>query len=135
MSNSENSQNTAAGQAPAEAENLAPAEADTLAPASADAEVSDVPREDSSDAEGATSTVSHPPADAEGATSTVSDPPSMDPETQSGVVIDIPLEATRAIYVFNARVANAKEGLPTARCDVFVKSQGADDILREKPRR
>ena len=129
MSNSEKSQNTAAGQAPAEAENLAPAEADNLAPASADAEVSDVPREESSDAEGATSTVSHPPADAKGATSTVSDPPSMDMETQSGVVIDMPLEATRAIYVFNARVASAKEGFPTARCDVFVKSQGADDIL------
>ena len=53
---------------------------------------------------------------------------------QTDVTVDIPLEATRAIYVFNARVANAREGYPTARCDLFVKSQGADIFLASRAR-
>lgn len=115
MSNSHNSENSAARQASADAENLAPAEAENLASAkaenpapecSAESAVLDVPREEIPGVGGATPTV-----------------------LQTDVTVDIPLEATRAIYVFNARVANAREGYPTARCDLFVKSQGADIFL------
>ena len=115
MSNSHNSENSAARQASADAENLAPAEAENLASAkaenpapecSAESAELDVPREEIPGVGGATPTV-----------------------LQTDVTVDIPLEATRAIYVFNARVANAREGYPTARCDLFVKSQGADIFL------
>jgi len=48
------------------------------------------------------------------------------PKTPTELAVDIPLESTRALYVFNARVANKDEGTPTAKCELgVVKSGGA----------
>ena len=109
VSMSEDSQDPSAGAAPAEvSENLAPASDDEVLRSVSGAEFSDP--------KGAPPPVSHPPA-----------PQPTTPTLPTDAAIEIPQETTRALYVFNARVANRRDGVPTATCDVVVKSrEGAE---------
>ena len=110
MSNSHNSENSAARQASADAENLAPAEAENLASAkaenpapecSAESAELDVPREEIPGVGGATPTV-----------------------LQTDVTVDIPLEATCDLRLQRTR----------RECEGRL-SDGEVRLVREKPRR
>ena len=45
------------------------------------------------------------------------------PASLSDTAVDIPVDRTRALYVFNARVANKAEGITSAKFELIVSEQ------------